>query len=178
MVCWTLVFSNLFRWLLSSWLTSYSERAHAQKHGWMMYKNMSAYRTLWFKFRQHSFFLIFIWNSVLLSQTCVPGENCRDHTDRASYNSSFPILGDAIWTAQEAQTQAIVLGYSVTNYYCHREKTFYSSRESNKMACITRDVDGHIGGAYKVGTKAWCESGCSSTRTGTYNYNLSIRLGP
>ena len=70
------------------------------------------------------------------------------------------------------------MGYSVTNYYCHKEKTFYNSRASNKVACITRDVDGHIGGAYKAGTKAWCESGCSSSRTGTYNYDLSVWLGP
>jgi Novel toxin 21 len=74
-------------------------------------------------------------------------------------------------TSKEAATAAKDLGFEPTGKRSHGQEVF---RKGNTY--ITRDVDGHNGGAWKVASSIK-DLGMRETRSGTYSADLKIRIG-
>jgi len=83
-------------------------------------------------------------------------------------------------TDSEAGTKAKTLGYEKVNERSNGQAVFKKTKTSKvKMAdvgYISRDVDGHNGGAWK-GAVNVVSLGKKETRSGTYNPDLSLRIG-
>ena len=82
--------------------------------------------------------------------------------------SSGPIFR----TTAEAVVEATRLGYSKVNGTSSGQAVFYNSKTG---LYITRDVDGHNGGAWKA-AKSIADLGSKGTRKGTYDINMN-RIG-
>ena len=74
--------------------------------------------------------------------------------------------------SKEADNYAKDMGFSRTNYRAHGQRVYKRGNEY-----ITRDVDGHNGGAWKRATGDWTKLQSRSTRSGTYNRSLTTRIG-
>ena len=74
------------------------------------------------------------------------------------------------FNGSEVTKSAEKLGYQKTNYRSHGQTVYYNSR--NKTY-ITRDVDGHNGGVWKM-AKSVKGLASKETRMGTYDENLVL----
>jgi hypothetical protein len=83
-------------------------------------------------------------------------------------------------TDTEATKKATELGYvkikEISNGQAVYEKTKKSRVVIAQVDYISRDVDGHNGGAWKGAIKV-AKLGKRETRSGTYNADLSKRIG-
>ena len=73
-------------------------------------------------------------------------------------------------TAQ-ATAAAEKLGYAKTNELSSGQAVYKKGK-----SYITRDVDGHNGGAWKRASSV-ANLGSKATRDGTYNADLTVRIG-
>lgn len=78
-------------------------------------------------------------------------------------------------TKEEADKIAKSKGYKKTKFKSHGEAVYENTKAPRKVRYITRDTDGHIGGAFK-GADSVSNLGRKSTRSGTYDKNLN-RIG-
>ncbi|MCM3005799.1 DNRLRE domain-containing protein [Priestia koreensis] len=78
-------------------------------------------------------------------------------------------------TSSEADKIAKKKGYKSTNYKSHGARVYENKKAPRKLRYISRDTEGHIGGAFK-GADTIKNLGSKSTRSGTYNKNLK-RIG-
>jgi filamentous hemagglutinin len=74
-------------------------------------------------------------------------------------------------TTAEATTAATNLGYVKTNELSSNQAVYKRGKDY-----ITRDIDGHNGGAWKRASSV-ANLSSKTTRTGTYNADLSVRVG-
>ena len=90
----------------------------------------------------------------------------------SSAYSISAMAGDPYFaTTAEAKTAATALGYLKTNELSNGQAVYKKG-----SLYITRDIDGHIGGAWKRATSV---AGLASktTRDGTFNADLTVRIG-
>ena len=64
------------------------------------------------------------------------------------------------------------MGFKKTNFRAHGQRVYKRGNEY-----ITRDVDGHNGGAWKYAKGNWTNLLSKSSRSGTYNRGLNVRVG-
>ncbi len=74
-------------------------------------------------------------------------------------------------TTTEATAAATNLGYTKTNELSNGQAVY---KKGNYY--ISRDIDGHNGGAWKRAASA-AKLGSKTTRDGTYNADLTTRIG-
>ena len=74
-------------------------------------------------------------------------------------------------TTADATTAATSLGYTKTSDISNGQAVYKRGNDY-----ITRDVDGHIGGAWKRATSV-ANLASKTTRTGTFNADLTKRIG-
>lgn len=83
-------------------------------------------------------------------------------------NSSVLVHNMCCLRGKDAANAAQKLGYKPTNYYSKGQRVFYNSKTKTY---ITADVDGHIGGVWKM-AKSVKDLSSKSTRLGTYDASL------
>lgn len=96
-----------------------------------------------------------------------------------TFNSNLPISElqvDTILIGSGHANKARELGYTKTNYRSHGQAVYYRSQAKFALKYISPDVDGHNGGYWKVASSV-TNLGSKSKRTGTYNANLTNRIG-
>ena len=83
-------------------------------------------------------------------------------------------------TTAQATVKASSLGYSKTNEYSSGQAVYKANKPISSvikgLIYITPDVDSHNGGAWKAG-KSVAALGSKATRLGTYNADLTVRIG-
>jgi Novel toxin 21 len=92
----------------------------------------------------------------------------------ATFSPSFvlSVLAEPVFqTTAQATAAAEKLGYTKTNELSSGQAVY---KKGNSY--ITRDVDGHNGGAWKRASSV-ANLGSKATRDGTYNANLTLRIG-
>ena len=88
------------------------------------------------------------------------------------HNTCFKIS-----TNSEANKLASDLGYSKVNgKTSHGQSVFYNSKASSELRYISADSDSHSGGAWKA-ARSIDRLYRKETRSGTYNWDLSERIG-
>lgn len=93
------------------------------------------------------------------SGTADPGMNGDDNNNNNNNNQRM--------TNREADAEAERLGFKKTNYKSHGQRVY---KKGNRY--ITRDVDGHSGGSWKMADSVE-NLGRKSTRMGTYDADLN-----
>ncbi len=84
---------------------------------------------------------------------------------------------DKMQTNSQASAAANQLGYSkVPNATSHGQAVYFNSSATRNMRYITADIDSHSGGVWKA-AKSLEALTSKSTRTGTFNWDLSMRIG-
>jgi Novel toxin 21 len=92
----------------------------------------------------------------------------------AVFNPSFvmSVLAEPVFqTTAQATAAAEKLGYIKTNELSSGQAVYKKGK-----SYITRDIDGHNGGAWKRASSV-ANLGSKATRDGTYNADLSLRIG-
>lgn len=81
-------------------------------------------------------------------------------------------------TTAEATKAAEKIGYRKTNYKSSGQVVYEATKSAKVkgLPYITPDVDSHKGGAWKA-AKTVAGLGSKQTRLGTYNENLTVRVG-
>ena len=80
-------------------------------------------------------------------------------------------------TNSQTKAQAQSLGYSkVHGRSSHGQAVYYNPKASSGLQYISADVDSHNGGAWKAAASIH-DLASKRTRTGTYSWNLNIRIG-
>jgi len=78
-----------------------------------------------------------------------------------------------------SQSKSLVneLGYSkVNNVTSHGQSLYYNPKATSGMQYITADIDSHSGGIWKAASSIE-NLASKSTRTGTFNWDLTTRIG-
>jgi Novel toxin 21 len=104
-----------------------------------------------------------------MADAAQPGGGARDDVEDTQNVDGDPIKGPV--TPTEAKELAEELGYAKTNHRSHGQVVYRRGK-----SFISRDVDGHNGGVWK---EASSPEGLVSktTRNGTFNADLTVRLG-
>ena len=112
--------------------------------------------------------------NVLLNQAADRSSSSSSSSGGSSSDSAAAgqDSGPVFKTDAEAGQAAREMGYTKTNYRSNGQAVF---KKGNRY--ITRDVDGHNGGAWKVALKKPENLGSKSTREGTWNKDLTIKVG-
>jgi filamentous hemagglutinin len=85
---------------------------------------------------------------------------------------STTIMAEPVFaTTAEATAAATNLGYAKISELSNRQAVYKKG-----SYYISRDVDGHNGGAWKRATSV-ARLGSKTTRDGTYNADLTVRIG-
>lgn len=83
-------------------------------------------------------------------------------------------------TTAQATAKATSLGYSKTNEYLSGQAVYKANKPISSvikgLTYTTPDVDSHNGGAWKAG-KSVADLDSKATRLGTYNADLTVRIG-
>ncbi len=88
------------------------------------------------------------------------------------FSISTTVMAEPVFkTTTEATAAATNLGYSKINELSKGQAVYKRGNDY-----ITRDIDGHNGGAWKRATSV-ANLGSKTTRTGTYSADLTIRVG-
>jgi Novel toxin 21 len=90
------------------------------------------------------------------------------------FNPPFVIsaLAEPVFqTTAQATAAAEKIGYAKTNELSSGQAVYKKGK-----SYITRDIDGHNGGAWKRASSV-ANLGSKTTRDGTYNADLSVRVG-
>jgi Novel toxin 21 len=106
-----------------------------------------------------------------------------------AYNTTSPDLFFAIFggiktyalnpcklTSSLANELAKKLGYSKTKFISSGQSVYYNSKAKKAMQYITPDIDGHNGGVWKAASSPE-NLKPKTTRTGTFNEDLTIKIG-
>jgi hypothetical protein len=90
--------------------------------------------------------------------------------------SSNAVAGAYFATTAQATAAATKLGYSKTNELSNGQAVYMVTKASaiKGLTYITPDVDSHNGGAWKAASSV---ANLGSKRLGTYNENLTVRIG-
>ena len=72
--------------------------------------------------------------------------------------------------------KASEMGYTKVNERSHGQAVYYNSKAKTPLKYITPDVDSHNGGFWKAASSVR-DLGSKATRTGTFNADLSVKIG-
>lgn len=92
--------------------------------------------------------------------------------------SSATIAAPYFATTAAATAVATKLGYAKTNYFSSGQAVYQKTPSSTikGLLFISGDADTHIGGAWKAASTVK-DLASDITRDGTYNENLTVRIG-
>ena len=87
------------------------------------------------------------------------------------------VYNDCDGTNKSVQMLANKQGYSkVKGEYSHGKSIFFNPKATFDMRYISFDGTSHTGGAWKAASSI-ANLGNKTTRTGTFNWDLSVRIG-